>query len=683
MSKHRFSSGARFRWQDTTYQIIRLLPAGQANIENILSGATSVVEISILVKALFDLELHFVSENGTVLPNTQAESRIDETHLGLSDYPTMLVSVAHYRLNVISPLLKIKQRTRADVLDRVQEIKTTQQKQGEHTLQDSVSAAAIYRWISDYVSSGSDLRALIPSVHERGGKHASRLRSEMEALVEIVIQDKYKVHEKVTIDDVRYELSVRVAEENRVRPSHDQLNMPSRATLARRIGASSSWQDHKVQHERNSIRQTDTQCGQTPYPDLPLERVEIDHTRSDLVVIDDRDNLPLGRLTLTYCLDTATRYPLGYYLGFEPPSYLTVMECLHHAIQPKGDVRKLYGVEHDWLAYGIPATLVIDNGKEFIGHDLEDACLLLGVVLQYTPVRTPQFKASVERMFGSLNTMFFHALPGTTFSNSGERGGYNSAEQACVYLSDVDKMLNIFLLDFYAERFHHGLDGIPARRWEEKIQHGFAPALPPSAEELSILLGRTTTRILHHYGIEFASLRYNCDDLLTLRTRLKGQATKIKYHPADLSCLYVYDSFERQYIRVPALADEYTQGLSLWKHRVIRQAVLEEQDQVDLVALGKAKRKIQQIVDADRQRKRQSTRSRIARWDTAGKPSRQAIAELDAGDMASVTNTEKTMSIGTNQPASVSPALLSADEGNWEISYAPLRHDNEKQVQNG
>ena len=134
-------------------------------------------------------------------------------------------------------------------------------------------------------------------------------------------------------------------------------------------------------------------------------------------MIDDRDNLPLGRLTLTHCLDTATRYPLGYYLGFEPPSYLTVMECLHHAIRPKDDVRKQYGTEHEWLAYGIPATLVIDNGKEFIGRDLEDACLLLGIVLQYTPVRTPQFKAGVERMFGSLNTMFFHALPGTTFSN--------------------------------------------------------------------------------------------------------------------------------------------------------------------------------------------------------------------------------------------------------------------------
>jgi putative transposase len=682
MSKHRFSSGARIRWQGTTYQIIRLLPLGQANIENILSGATLIVEISTLVRALFASELHFVSKNGKVVPDAQEESRAAEPYLSLSDYPAELVSIARYRLEAIRPLLEMGRRTRADILDRVQKIKTAQQ--DERSLQNSVSAASIYRWISDYENSSNDLRALIPSVHERGGKHTTRLREETDTLVEMVIQDKYKAHEKVTIDDIRYELAVRIAEENRVRPSQDQLNMPSRATLARRIAASSACQDYKNQRKQSSIRQTEIQCGQTPYPGLPLERVEIDHTRSDLVVIDDRDNLPLGRLTFTYCLDTATRYPLGYYLGFEPPSYLTVMECLHHAIQPKGDVRKLYGVEHEWLAYGIPSTLVIDNGKEFIGRDLEDACLLLGVVLQYTPARTPQFKAGVERMFGSLNTMFFHTLPGTTFSNPAERGSYNSAGQACVYLSDVDKMINIFLLDFYAERFHHGLNSIPARRWEEKIQHGFAPALPPSAEELSILLGRTTTRVIHHYGVEFASLRYNCDDLILLRTRLKGQAAKIKYHPADLSCLYVYDTFERQYIRVPALADEYTHSLSLWKHRVIRQVALEEQDRVDLVALGKAKRKIQQIVDADRQRKRQGTRARIARWDSAGKPTRQARAELDATETTADKNTEKQISLETNQPAGASPA----DENNWEISYLPLRHeddlvDDEKQVQDG
>ena len=288
---------------------------------------------------------------------------------------------------------------------------------------------------------------------------------------------------------MQHELAVRLAEENRVRAPQDQLALPSRATLARRIATSNLSQEQSQRRSQRTAKSAATQYGQTPYPDWPLERVEIDHTRTDLIVIDDRDNLPLGRLTLTYCLDTATRYPLGYYLGFEPPSYLTVMECLHHAICPKPDVRQLYGAEHAWLAYGIPATLVIDNGKEFIGHDLADACLLLGIVLQYTPVQTPQFKASVERMFGSLNTMLFHTLPGTTFADPAERGNYQSAEQACVYLSVVDKLLNIFLVDIYAERFHRGLGAIPARCWAAKTQHGFAPALPPSAAELTILLG--------------------------------------------------------------------------------------------------------------------------------------------------------------------------------------------------
>jgi putative transposase len=74
----------------------------------------------------------------------------------------------------------------------------------------------------------------------------------------------------------------------------------------------------------------------------------------DLIVVDAADLLPLGRPTLTYCLDTATRYPLGFYLGFEPPSYLTVMACLYHAILVKPDIRARYATQHDWLAYGIP-----------------------------------------------------------------------------------------------------------------------------------------------------------------------------------------------------------------------------------------------------------------------------------------------------------------------------------------
>jgi putative transposase len=273
MSKHFFSSGARFLWQGMTYQILRLLPAEQVNIENMLSGAISVVEISDLTKALFNFELHFVSKSEIALTNGKAKNRGNTPHLSLTDYPEELVAVARYRLDVISPLLAMKRRTRADAIHRVNEIKSTQQGQSKRTLQNLVSVAAVYRWIGDYVNSGNDLRSLIPSVRERGGKSESRLNSEMEALADIVIQDKFKIQEKVSVDNVRYELAVRVAEENRVRPQDSQLTMPSRATLARRIEKSNAHRDYKTKRESNSIRKADAQYGQTPYPNLPLERV--------------------------------------------------------------------------------------------------------------------------------------------------------------------------------------------------------------------------------------------------------------------------------------------------------------------------------------------------------------------------------------------------------------------------
>jgi putative transposase len=287
-------------------------------------------------------------------------------------------------------------------------------------------------------------------------------------------------------------------------------------------------------------------------------------------------------------------------------------------------VRERYGTEHNWVAYGLPYTLVIDNGREFIGRDLEDACQLLGITLQQTPVKTPHFKAAVERMFGTLNTGLLHTLPGTTFSNPRQRDDYDSLKQACITLGDLDKMMHIFLVDIYAQDFHRGLQGIPARFWEQVTQNGFFPRVPSSAEELRILLGRVAYRTVQPYGIDFHCLRYNCSELTLLRTRMRRRAdkrVKIKYNPADLSGIYVYDPDDKRYIKVPALAQEYARGLSLWKHKVIRNFVLNQQDQVDIVALGQAQRKIQAIVEESLQRKKLGTRARIARWQTSDQAS--------------------------------------------------------------
>jgi putative transposase len=669
MSAQRFSIGKQFCWQGETYEVRRLLPDGNLNVINVRTGKARSVAVVQLIKALWVGELQFVIEGQPIKRVSQKD------YVDLSDCPEPLRAIAEYRLEVIRPLLDLAPPQRKKAIRARVKVLREKRQTNERTLGMAVSVTSVYRWIDNYTQSGRDIRALIPDTGKRGGKQQSRLLKDVEAIVQSVLEEHYYVREKRTIDYLHREIAVRIEEENRQHPPQEQLKVPSRSTTARRIAALEVERKLVAKQGKRAAKRQLAQYGQTEYPTIPLERVEIDHTLSDLIVVDENDYLPLGRLTLTHCLDTATRYPLGYYLGFEPPSYLSAMACLYHTICPKDNVPERYGTEHDWIAYGLPYTLVIDNGKEFIGRDLEDACQLLGITLQQTPVKTPHFKAAVERMFGTLNTGLLHTLPGTTFSNPGQRGDYDSLKQACISLGDLDKMMHIFLVDIYAEDFHRGLQGIPARRWEEVTQNGFFPRVPSSAEELRILLGRVGYRTIQPYGINFHSLRYNCAELTLLRTRMRRRAdkrVKIKYNPADLSCIHVYDPDDRRYIRVPALAQEYTCGMSLWKHKVIRNFALSQQDRVDIVALGQAQRKIQAIVEESLHCKKLKTRAKIARWQTSGQTPGLSERREEPESVADVEPTAAENATLLPPPAldfDLELDLERLEQAGWGVSY--------------
>lgn len=687
MTTHRFSTGTLFRWQDTLYEVKRLLPNQEINFENVASGAVLVKPLTELINAWMHGELVFTQasklSNDTRAAN-QKRAGVDLADLG--DYPAELVAVARWRLSVIQPLIDLapEQRTLKVVTEWVQALQTANEQSdgnGPRSLQNTLSCRSVYRWMHDYLDSGDDLRALIPATRKRGGKGVSRLNLEVSALVDAVIRDHYYRPEVVTVKDLLAIIAARIADENRVRPPQEQLQLPHANTIVNRIDALDMREKFAARHGKRAAKRQFAQYGQTEYPTMPLERVEIDHTSTDLVVVDEQTNLPLGRLTLTYALDMATRYPLGRYVGFEPPSYYAVMECLYHCILPKGNVQERYGTEHDWIAYGIPALLMVDNGREFIGQDLADAGAVLGFVVQQAPVQTPWFKAGVERALRS-TTALFHGLPGTTFSNPRQRGDYDSTKQACITLSDLDRALTLFTVDVYAESFHRGLGGIPARRWEQSVQNGFSPRVTAGAEELAILLGRVERRMIQHYGVELFNLRYNCTELALLRHRLKGEPAKVKYHPGDLSRIYVRDPFDERYVSVPALDQDYTRGLSLWAHRVVCEFVRREQDRVDLAALGRAKLKIQEIVDAARSRKRSSTQRKVARWEESGQPpslTGQTQASGPAGPPAPPTGDSPSDPHVAPPPRNSDARELPGQTGSaesqdsgWELSYRLL-----------
>ncbi|MBX3060838.1 MAG: transposase [Anaerolineae bacterium] len=648
MSIQRFITGKRFVWGEASYVVVRVLPDNRINIENLRDGDVMAVPLAELADALFAGQLYFaVKDEATI----KKEILTHFAYTDIGDCSPRLQAIVRYRFWVIEPLVRRgNKRTKADVVARVEEVRNmvaqgrvpvtlTYGRTNEHTIRTNLSKPSVDRWIHAYINSGYDIRALIPQSEKQGGQGRSYLPDTAESILKATIDELYLRREKATIDDVHAEVFLRIKEENQRRDPDEQLEPPARRTVARRIEQLGLRDKFQARHGKRAADFEFSQFGEAPIPERPGMEMEIDHTRLDYIVIDPEDSLPLGRPTFTYALDRCSRHPQGYYLGFEPPSYLTVMHCLSHAIRPKGNVQAIYNTDHDWIAYGLPRVLIVDNGKEFIGRDLDDACLQLGVEIRRTPVKTPYFKAMVERSFETINTGAIHTLEGTTFSNILQKGDYDSLKTAVLTLPNLDQILHIFLLDIYAERYHKGLDGIPARRWEAFIEQGFSPRLPPNVADLDILLGRMERRKLLPYGVELFSLRYNDPGnsaLALLRTRLNkigdeeleqlnlpDRKVKVKYDPTDISRIFIYDPFEKRYLELAALASSYTAGLSLWKHKVIQNFLHRERQMVDIEGLAWAKRKIREIVSEAKKRSKVGSRARIARWETGGQPASQ------------------------------------------------------------
>lgn len=671
---YRFEPDKKFRWKKTTYKVTHVT-GSLVRIEDIVTGERKNVEGTELVQALAQGDLYFEVNERLAQP-TSSDKTISTEH----KYPSWDVikeehrDLAIWRLKVIEPLLNATTRTRKLVESRVAEMKEEAQELGY-----PLSAPSVYRWLKVYEESNGDIRSLVDNTEgRRGGAGNKRQSEEVLELFNEIIENDYLEREKRFMKTVHEELVKQIKRINKKREPSEQLKTPSYTTVTRWIGELDPEKVLIAKFGKEAAERELRQYGKMKYPEEPLETVEIDHTPLDVIVLDG-NGIPLGRLNFTFAIDRATRYPLGYYAGFDL-GYLAVMECLRHSIWPKNTVER-YNTQHEWLAYGIPSILITDNGPEFKGAALEEACLTLGISLQQTERRKPWQKASVERFFRTQGAGVIHTLPGTTFSNILEKGDYDPVDQACIFVDQIDEIINLFLVDEYAQKRHRGLKDIPARRWKAKTREGFIPNLPANAEELDIILRPSATRVLQHYGIEFNNLRYNDMgnvELGLLRHKMKGEKVNIKYNPGDLSHIYVYDPFQKpggKYIKVPSLEPEYTTGLSLWQHGIIEKNAREAEGEVNMASLWRAREQISQKIKESMNRKAKlKTNRKRARILEGGKPTRD-----QTGSSFIITNKPE-QNIPHPPPDSTDTSLFKRRETlpeGWSVEEDQLSPDDE------
>ena len=97
--------------------------------------------------------------------------------------------------------------------------------------------------------------------------------------------------------------------------------------------------------------------------EYPLQRVEVDHTPMNWVVVCDRTGLPLGRPLLTVLIDAYSSYVLGFYVSFYGAGLTSVSGALRCAISPNPD-------GHPKLLHLWPPKLLQAGRADYVGSAL-------------------------------------------------------------------------------------------------------------------------------------------------------------------------------------------------------------------------------------------------------------------------------------------------------------------------
>lgn len=525
--------------------------------------------------------------------------------------------------------------------------------------------ATVLRWRSRYRQASSEIQSLFDRT-DRQGNRKSTLHLDVERIIDEAIDTKYLCRERGTMQDVLDEACAKVTRANKLRIESEQLPSPTYWTVRRMVHEISEYDRCVARYGRDEANRRFRGMAGHVTADKPLQRVEIDHTPIDLVVADERTGMPLGRPYLTVCIDTFSRCILGTHISFEPPSYLTVSRCLKNAILPKVDLRERFPeIVNEWPAYGLMDELVVDNGLEFHSDSLVNACHTLGIDISYAPRKTPWYKGRVERFFRTLGTDVTHKAPGTTFSNTQEKGDYDPVSEAVVSYQALEGIILKYIADLYHQRPHRSLKIPPAAAWNSRMTPEEV-RLPHDPLLLDAVLAESEERTLSTKGIEYEGLFYNSPELQDLRlqngTKLQ---VDVRIDRGDLSAIYVLTDKRTKYIKVPALDQTYTIGLTQWAHNVNKRFAATKLGGSGDEGWREAKRVIGDMIREQFRLQKGRTRKRMARYlDEALKRGEDVTAGRDAPATANPSKEKIAKQASSSEkPAS---AESKATKSTWE-----------------
>lgn len=432
-----------------------------------------------------------------------------------------------------------------------------------------VSAPSVYRWAQRFRETGL-LSSLLDNAKLRGGKGGSRLQPEVDAIIRQTIEDFHDTEQKPSVAATILEI--------RRRCDVAKLPLPAGNSIRARIHATAGYartekrHGKEVAHTRHVPHKQDDDMGR-----WPLDKVEIDHTKLPVIIVDDENRRPINRAWITLAIDTWSRVCLGMYLSLDGPSAMSTGMCIVHTILPKDKwLQRLDVTSMDWPAWGIPGRFQFDNAKEFRGKMLHRALKEYNSDLFLRPCGVPRYGAHIERLMGTVSTGL-KTLKGATFSGPSEKGVYDAEGNACMTFSELERWLVLFFGRYHLSP-HAGIKAAPLNRWrhgllgDSKTKGRGIPVRRLDEEKLRIHFMPFVERTVQQYGVLIDNVHYFHD---VLRPWINAPHPDFPRHhrtfrfhrdPRDISQLYFFDEIAGRYFAIP-YRDSSLPPVSQWELR--------------------------------------------------------------------------------------------------------------------
>ena len=206
----------------------------------------------------------------------------------------------------------------------------------------------------------------------------------------------------------------------------------------------------------------------------------------------------------------------------------------------------------------VPETIVVDQGKVFISRNFRASCNFLGINFQPVHDASGWEKGHIERMLGSVGTLFAQFVAGYTGFNA-ERRGRHVEQQPLWSLLELQELLDEWIVvwqsrphDGLRDPLHPGRMFSPNEKYAALVETaGYVPVALSADDYIELL--PATWRAINAYGVKIKHRTYDDQALNPLRQQRSGikdrkDLWEIHYDPYDVSRIWVRDHWKGGWI---------------------------------------------------------------------------------------------------------------------------------------